>query len=113
MLITKGVGEYIVILLLEVIWKVCVLIINKMLQSVITLHDVLHRFIKRRRAGMEAMEENLYQKLAVMCREILFLFSLDVRKSYGYLYRGRCMEIIKWYVLGPNLKRLVQRYWYN
>ena len=36
---------------------------------------------------------------------------LDARKSYNSLYRERCMEIPRGYGLGPNLKRLLHRFW--
>ena len=44
MIITKGVGKYILISLVEVIWKVCVLIIKIRLQSTIAFHYGLHGF---------------------------------------------------------------------
>ena len=36
---------------------------------------------------------------------------LDARKAYNSLYRERCMEIPRGYGLGPNLKRLLHRFW--
>ena len=43
-LINKGVGVYIGIGLVEVIWKVFALIVKNMVRNAITLHDALHGF---------------------------------------------------------------------
>ena len=43
-LIPKGGGDYRGIGLVEIIWKVCTLIVNSRLQSSIVLHDALHGF---------------------------------------------------------------------
>ena len=52
------------------------------------------------------------QKLAGIFHEPLFQVSVDVQKAYDSLYRGRCMEILRRYGLGPQLQRLLQSYWY-
>ena len=45
-LILKIVGDYRGIGLVEIIWKVCKLIVNNRLQNSITVHDVLYGFIR-------------------------------------------------------------------
>ena len=64
LLISNSGGWYIGICLVEVIWKVCVSIVNSRLRQTITLHDVLHGFRQWGGAGTATMEENLAQKLA-------------------------------------------------
>ena len=49
------------------------------------------------------MEAKLGQQLAWIVREPLFQVFIDVRKSYDLLYRGRCIEILRGYGLGPKL----------
>ena len=44
-LIPKGVGGYRGIVLVEVIWKVCISILNNSICSSITLYDALNCFI--------------------------------------------------------------------
>ena len=51
------------------------------------------------------------QQLAGIVHEPLFQVFLDVRKSYDSLDRGRCMEILLAYGLGPRLQQLLQPYW--
>ena len=49
------------------------------------------------------MEAKLEQQLAGIVREPLFQVFIDVRKSYNFLDRGRCIEILRGYGLGPKL----------
>ena len=109
-LITKGGGEYIWIVLVQVIWKICALIMNNRFRSATTLQYKLHGFIQGRGTVTATMEENLAHQLAGLCHKPIFQFSLDVRKSYDSLDRGRCTEILWGYFLGSNLKRLLN--WY-
>ena len=68
-LIPKGVGGYIGIGLVEVIWKVCTLIIKDVLRNTIILHDALHGFRQGTGTGTATMEEILEQKLVVIFHE--------------------------------------------
>ena len=56
------------------------------------------------------MEENLSQQLAGLCHDPLLQVFLDVRKAYDSLDRVRCMEIIRGYIPGTNLQRLLHQY---
>ena len=49
------------------------------------------------------MEANLDQKLADMCHDTLFQVFLYAQKAYNSLDRGRCINIMKGYVLGTKL----------
>ena len=57
------------------------------------------------------MEAKLEQQLAGIVHYPLFQVLIDVQKAYGSLDRGRCMEILGGYDLGPKIQRLLQRYW--
>ena len=46
-------------------------------------------------------------QLAGIVHEPLFQVFIDMRKAYDDLYRGRRMEIIRGYGLGPKLQRLL------
>ena len=62
-------------------------------------------------AGTEIIEAKLEQQLAVIVHGPLFQVFLDVRKAYDSLDQGRCTKILHEYGLGPQLQRLLQRYW--
>ena len=51
-LITKGGGEYYVIGLVEVVWKMVTVILNFCLTTSITFHNVLHGFWEGRSTGI-------------------------------------------------------------
>ena len=59
------------------------------------------------------MDSKLAHQLAGLCRKPLFQVFLNVRKAYGSLYIGRCMDILMGYGLGHNLQMILQRYWEN
>ena len=110
-LIPKGGRVYICIGLVEVIWKVCMSIVNNRLQISITLHDTLHGFSKGGRMKTTIIEAKLAHQLAGIVHEQLFQVFIDVRKSYNSLDRGRCMKILRRYGLRPKLQRLLKQYW--
>ena len=57
------------------------------------------------------MEANLAQHLDGLLHEPLFQVLLDFCKSYDSLDRGRYLEILRGYGMGPNLARLIKNYW--
>ena len=59
------------------------------------------------------MEAKLEQQLAGIFQEPLFKVFIDVQKAYYPLDKGIYMEILRGYVLGPKLQRILQRYWYG
>ena len=110
-LIPKGGGGYSGIGLVEVIWKVRMSIVNSRLRSTIVLHDALHGFQQGRGAGTVVMEGKTEQKLVGIVHKPLLQVLIGVWKAYDSLYRGRYMDILRGYGLGPKLQRLLQRYW--
>ena len=110
-LIKKGGREYRGIGLVDTTWKVFKSILNSRLQIYIVLHDVLHGFLQRRGTGTAAMEVKMEQLLAGIFHKTLFQVFIDVRKAYDSLDIGRCMEILRGYVLVPKLQQILQWYW--
>ena len=60
---------------------------------------------------METLEVNLAQHLTCLAHKPLFQVFLDFRKAYDSLDRGRYLEILRGYGLGPNLVCLLDNYW--
>ena len=97
--------------MVETIWKVCTSIVNSRLRSSIVLHDALYGFRMGRVTGRAIIESKLEQQIAGISHKPLFQVFVDVRKAYDSLDRRRCMEILCEYGLGPQMQRLLQRYW--
>ena len=57
------------------------------------------------------MEVKLQQQLAWVDQEPLYQIYLDLRKAYDALDRGRCLEILAGYSVGPNLLCLQKKFW--
>ena len=93
----RGIG------LVEIIWNVCMLIVNSWLRISIVLHDALHGFQKGRGTGTAIVEAKMEQNIAGIVHEPLFQVFIDFWKAYNSLDRERCMEILRDYGLGPNL----------
>ena len=110
-LIPKGKGDYRGIGLMEVMWKVVVMILNRRLTSSITFHDVLHGFRAGRGTGTATLEAKLLQQLAAMREEVLYTIFLDRTKAYDALDRSRCLGILEGYGVGQGARRLLHNYW--
>ena len=65
-LIPKGKGDYRGIGLVEVMWKVVAVILNRRFTSSITFHDVLHGFRVGRGTGTTTLKAKLLQQLVAM-----------------------------------------------
>ena len=87
-LIPKGKGEFWVIGLVEVAWKVYAAVVNFWLNLGVVLHDALHRFRTGQRLGTATLEANLNQQLAGLAHKPIFQVFLDMRKAYNSLDRG-------------------------
>ena len=77
-LIPKGKGDYRGIGLVEMMWKVVAVILNRRLTSSITFHDVLHGFRAGRGKGTATLEAKLLQKLAAIREEVLYVIFLII-----------------------------------
>ena len=110
-LIPKGKRDYRGIGLVEVIWKVVAVILNRRLTSSITFHDVLHGFRAGRGTGTATLEAKLLQQLAAMREEVLYVIFLDLTKSYDALDRSRCLGLLEGYGVSPGARWLLHNYW--
>ena len=59
------------------------------------------------------MEVKLAQQLAYMDQVPLYGIFIDLRKAYDAMDRGRVMEILQSYGLGPKMIRLIKNFWDN
>ena len=91
-LIPKGEGYYWGIGLVEVMWKVVAVILNRRFTSSIIFQDVLHGFRAGRGTGTATLEAKLLQQLAAMREEVLYVIFLDLIKAYDALDRSRCLD---------------------
>ena len=80
-LILKGKGEYWVIGIVELAWKVCATVVNCRLKRGAVLHYALHGFREGRGTGTATLEANLAQQLAGLAHETLFKAFLDICKA--------------------------------
>ena len=81
------------------------------LKRSVMLYDALHGFRAGRCAGIATLEAKLAQQLVGISHKPLFQIFLDVRKAYDSLDRGRCMEILRGYVMVQNTARLISHHW--
>ena len=112
-LITKGKKDYRGIGLVEVMWKVVAVILNRRFTASITYHDFLHGFRAGRGTGTATLEANLLQQLAALREEVLYVIFLDLHKAYNALDRSRCLEILEGYGIGTRARKLLQKYWHR
>ena len=110
-LIPKGKGDYRGIGLVEVMWKLVVVILNRRFTSSITFHDVLHGVRAGRGTETATLEAKLLQQLAAMREEVLYVIFLDLTKAYDAFDRSRCLDILEGYGVGPSARRLLKTYW--
>jgi hypothetical protein len=109
-LMPKGKGDYQGIRLLEPIWKVVEVLMDKQYLA-IKLHGCLHGFCAGKGRGTATMEVKLAQQLAYQEQEAWYQIFLDLQKAYDAMDRGRCLEILAGYVVGPKLIWLLNHFW--
>ena len=85
--------------------------LNRQLTASITFHDLLRGFRAGRGTGTTTLEAKLFQKLAALREEILYVIFLELHKAYAALDRSRCLEILEGYDMGPRARWLLLTYW--
>ena len=110
-LIPKVVGDYRIIGLVEMVWKVVVVILNCRFTASITYHDSLHGLRAGQGTGTSTLEFKLLQQVVDMREAVLHEIFLDLHKSYYSLYRSSCLETLEAYVMETVALRLIRRYW--
>ena len=84
-LIPKGNTDKWGIGLLEVLWKVVEAIVDNQIKTVVKFHDILHGLRAKRGTGTSITELNMFQELASIDQDPLFLVFLNLRKEYSTL----------------------------
>ena len=88
-LLPKRKGEYRGIGIVEVLWKVCSVVVNCHLKRSVVLNDALHGFREGRGTGTSSLESKMAKQLVRILQNPLFQVFLDVRKAYDSLDRER------------------------
>ena len=96
----KGENDYRGIGLLEVMWKIVAAILNCQLTASIAFHDFIHRFRVGCGTGITTLEVKLFQQLAVLREEIMYVIFLDLYTIYDALDRSNCLKILEGYSVG-------------
>jgi hypothetical protein len=102
---TRGIG------LLEVMWKVCLAIINRRLQQSITFHESLHGFHKEHGTGTATLDAKLQMQLSHIRGTPLYQIFLDLSKAYNTMDRGRTLQILREYGVGEQILLLLTNFW--
>ena len=105
-LLPKGGGDYRGIGLLDPIWKVVEVVMDNCLK-VLDYHDCLNGFLAGRGTGTATTEVKLAQQLAYIEQVPLYGVFIDLRKAYDAMDRGRCLDILKVYGVGPKMLRVI------
>ena len=110
-LIPNGRMEYCVIGLVELVWKVVVVIINRRLTASIIYQYFLHILWAGRGSGTTTLKAKLLQKLAAMREDVLHVIFMELHKVYDTLDRDICLKILEGYDMGPQARRILRVYW--
>ena len=97
--------------LVEVMWKVVAAILDIRLVASITLHNFLHGFCAGRGTGTGPLGDKLFQQLATLREEFMYMIFLDMHNAYEVLDRSRCLDIPENYAVVPQACRLLWTYW--
>ena len=108
----KGGGEYRVIGLVDVVWKMVTVIINHYLIMAIQFHGVLNEFWAGHGTGTASLEAKLLQHLITTREEVLHMIFPDLYKTYYALDMDICLETLEGYGLEQRSHSLLHTYWY-
>jgi len=97
--------------LLEVVWKLMEAIIDTRVKEVIEFHDCLHGFRSGRGTDISIIEAKLIQQLAAIAGEALFECFIDLRQAFDSVDHEASLTILEDRGAGPNLLRLLRRFW--
>ena len=106
-LFTKGGGYYRGIGLIYPIWKVLEVRIDNRLK-VLDDHDCLNGFLAGRCMGTAATEVKLAHHLSYIEQVPLYGVFIDLQKAYDAMDRGRCLEILEAYGVGPKMLKVIR-----
>ena len=112
-LLLKGNVDTRGISLIEVPWKLVEAIINTWAKIAVKFHDILHGFYSNRGTRTATMELNMYQDMATINCEPLFLVLLYLGKAYNTLERRHLLQTLEGYGTGPKLRGILENFWEN
>ena len=95
---------------MDPIWKVVEVVTDNCLK-VLYYHDCIHGFLARRGTGTATTEVKLAQQLACIEQVPLYGVLIDLRKAYDVMDRGRCLEILEAYGMGPKMLKVIGFFW--
>ena len=95
---------------MEVVWKVCAIMVKLQLNRIATLYDALYGFRAGSGTGTATLEGKLAHQFSGIAHELLFQVFLYVRKAYNSLDRGWGMEIMRGSRMGHNTARLISHH---
>ena len=96
----------------ETLWKVVEALINTHLYNSLQIHDVLNGFRTGGWTGTAIMELKLYQELAIIDQESLFLVLLDLHKAYDTVDQYRLLITLEGYGADTWMCGLLDTCWY-
>ena len=94
-LIPKGEVKYRGIGLVEMVWKIVSVILNRRFTASINYHDSLHGFRAGRGTGTSTFEVKLIHQVPTMREAVLHTIFLDLHKAYDSFDRSKCLEILE------------------
>ena len=98
----RGGQGYHVIFLVEVVWKLVIVIINIHLTTSISFHNGFHGLWGVDGTGNVSLKAKMLQQLTAMSWEVMYAIFMDLQKAYDSLDRYRCIEILDGYEVGPR-----------
>jgi exonuclease III len=110
-LLPKPDGTFRGISLLDVVYKICSVIIHTRLSNAIEFHDGIHGFRRHRGTCTAILEAKLQMQLAANSSCPLFQVFIDLKKAYDSVDRERVLHILCGYGVGPRLCTLIQQFW--
>ena len=109
-LLPKGGGDYRGVGLLDPIWKVVEVVMDNRLK-VLDYHDCILGFLAWQGTETAPTEVKLAQQLAYIEQVPLYGVFIDLRKAYDAMDRGRCLDILKAYGVGPKMLKVIGFFW--
>ena len=101
----RGIG------LLESVWKIISMIMKERMQGAIQFDDALHGFLPRRGTGTAILEARLRLDYSIQQGRTLYQVYLDLSKAYDTLDRGRTLQLLQGYGVGPRMLGLLNNFW--
>ena len=110
---SKGIGEYRGIGLIEVMWKVISVIIDRHLANSIKFHDIQHCLWANIGMGATNFDSNILQKIPGLFQKVLHEIFIYLHKACGALDREQNITIMEGYRVVPQVLVLLAWYFYK